>query len=141
MAADAQAEQGLLMTVDESDLIRDDGEDEEFGRFVAGHKRPCRLLGTKYAFLATVAVVLAVVSAAVVAGLALLSNPSFLRRGRWTGDRSSQPVLLISMDGFRASYLDRNLTPFLSSIANDTGLRAEYLISQFPVSRHNTLLP
>lgn len=41
------------------------------------------------------------------------------------------PVLLISIDGFRADYLDRGLTPTLKSLA-DSGVRAEYMRPSFP---------
>jgi predicted AlkP superfamily pyrophosphatase or phosphodiesterase len=40
-------------------------------------------------------------------------------------------VLLISLDGVRASYLDKGLTPNLLALSRK-GLRAEYLQSIFP---------
>lgn len=42
-------------------------------------------------------------------------------------------TILISLDGFRYDYLDRGLTPTLSSIANE-GVRAAYLQPVFPTS-------
>lgn len=36
------------------------------------------------------------------------------------------PVLLISIDGFRADYLDRGLTPTLKALA-EAGVRAEFM--------------
>lgn len=41
------------------------------------------------------------------------------------------PLLLISIDGFRADYLDRGLTPTLKALAN-SGVRAEYMRPSFP---------
>ncbi|MEP6883100.1 MAG: ectonucleotide pyrophosphatase/phosphodiesterase [Dokdonella sp.] len=41
------------------------------------------------------------------------------------------PLLLISIDGFRADYLDRGLTPTLNALA-DSGVRAEYMRPSFP---------
>jgi predicted AlkP superfamily pyrophosphatase or phosphodiesterase len=44
---------------------------------------------------------------------------------------TSDPVILISIDGFRADYLDRGITPTLASLAAD-GVRAEALKPAFP---------
>jgi predicted AlkP superfamily pyrophosphatase or phosphodiesterase len=41
------------------------------------------------------------------------------------------PLILISIDGFRADYLDRGITPNLSALAAD-GVRAKALRSAFP---------
>lgn len=41
------------------------------------------------------------------------------------------PLLLVSIDGFRADYLDRGLTPTLVALA-DEGVRAEYMQPSFP---------
>lgn len=41
------------------------------------------------------------------------------------------PLLLISIDGFRADYLDRGLTPTLKALAV-SGVRAEYMRPSFP---------
>ena len=41
------------------------------------------------------------------------------------------PLILISIDGFRADYLDRGLTPTLAALAKD-GVRAQALRSSFP---------
>ena len=41
------------------------------------------------------------------------------------------PLLLISIDGFRADYLDRGFTPTLNALA-DSGVRAEYMRPSFP---------
>ncbi|TDJ46893.1 MAG: alkaline phosphatase family protein, partial [Gemmatimonadetes bacterium] len=40
-------------------------------------------------------------------------------------------VLLVSIDGFRADYLDADLTPNLNALAS-RGVRAEALIPSFP---------
>ncbi|KAJ2725907.1 hypothetical protein GGI07_000952 [Coemansia sp. Benny D115] len=42
-------------------------------------------------------------------------------------------VVLVSVDGFRADYLDRNITPALRHIGKQ-GLRADYMIPSFPSS-------
>ncbi|HEV7489530.1 MAG TPA: ectonucleotide pyrophosphatase/phosphodiesterase [Rhodanobacteraceae bacterium] len=52
------------------------------------------------------------------------------------------PVILISIDGFRADYLDRSLTPTLLSLAAD-GVRADALKPAFPTltfPNHYTLV-
>jgi predicted AlkP superfamily pyrophosphatase or phosphodiesterase len=41
------------------------------------------------------------------------------------------PLILVSIDGFRADYLDRGLTPNLAALAA-TGVRAERMIPSFP---------
>ncbi len=41
------------------------------------------------------------------------------------------PLLLISIDGFRADYLDRGLTPTLQALA-ESGVRAEFMRPSFP---------
>ncbi len=62
---------------------------------------------------------------------------------RFTGDEHQEthrppppavaatPVILISIDGFRADYLDRGLTPNLKALA-DGGARAERMLPSFP---------
>lgn len=45
--------------------------------------------------------------------------------------RTSDPVLLISIDGLRADYLQRGLTPNLSRIASE-GVRAEWMNPSYP---------
>lgn len=52
------------------------------------------------------------------------------------------PLVLISLDGFRADYLDRGLTPNLSALAAD-GVRAKAMRPSFPsvtTPNHYTLL-
>lgn len=52
------------------------------------------------------------------------------------------PVILISIDGFRADYLDRGLTPTLASLAAD-GVRADAMKPAFPTltfPNHYTLV-
>ncbi|WP_371281898.1 ectonucleotide pyrophosphatase/phosphodiesterase [Dokdonella sp.] len=41
------------------------------------------------------------------------------------------PLILISIDGFRAEFLDRGLTPTLNALA-DSGVRARYMRPSFP---------
>lgn len=43
----------------------------------------------------------------------------------------SRPLLVVSMDGFRADYLTRNLTPTLQEFA-DEGVSAEYMVPSYP---------
>ncbi len=53
-----------------------------------------------------------------------------------------EPVILISIDGFRADYLDRALTPTLSALAAN-GARAQWLRPSFPTltfPNHYTLV-
>jgi predicted AlkP superfamily pyrophosphatase or phosphodiesterase len=52
---------------------------------------------------------------------------------RHDGDRITRPtpLILISIDGFRADFLDRGLTPTLKAIA-DSGVRAKYMRPSFP---------
>ncbi|MFT4179884.1 MAG: ectonucleotide pyrophosphatase/phosphodiesterase [Thermomonas sp.] len=45
--------------------------------------------------------------------------------------RSADPVLLISIDGLRADYLERGLTPNLSRIAGE-GVRAQWMNPSYP---------
>ena len=52
------------------------------------------------------------------------------------------PLILISIDGFRAEYLDRGLTPTLTALA-EGGVRAEAMRPSFPVNtfpNHYTLV-
>lgn len=54
----------------------------------------------------------------------------------------ANPVVLISIDGFRADYLDRGLTPTLSALAVD-GVRADAMKPSFPTltfPNHYTLV-
>ena len=44
---------------------------------------------------------------------------------------SPAPVLLISLDGFRADYLERGLTPRLTRLARE-GVRAEWMTPSYP---------
>jgi predicted AlkP superfamily pyrophosphatase or phosphodiesterase len=54
----------------------------------------------------------------------------------------ADPVILISIDGFRADYLDRGVTPTLASLAA-SGVRADALRPSFPTltfPNHYTLV-
>ena len=44
---------------------------------------------------------------------------------------SHPPLLIISLDGFRADYLDRDLTPNIQSFASD-GVQAAYMTPAYP---------
>ena len=68
------------------------------------------------------------------------SRPAPRCRRRPGGD--APPVLLVSIDGFRADYLDRGITPNLSRIAN-TGVRADGMRPSYPAltfPNHYTLV-
>jgi len=47
------------------------------------------------------------------------------------GSRRPAPLLLISIDGYRADYLERGLNPTLQRLA-DTGVRAQWMQPSFP---------
>lgn len=47
------------------------------------------------------------------------------------GSEATQPLILISIDGFHPDYLDRGLTPTLQGLADD-GVRARWLQPSFP---------
>ncbi|HKE48842.1 MAG TPA: ectonucleotide pyrophosphatase/phosphodiesterase [Rhodanobacteraceae bacterium] len=56
--------------------------------------------------------------------------------------RATDPVILVSIDGFRADYLDRGLTPTLAALAAG-GVRADALKPSFPTltfPNHYTLV-
>ncbi|MBN8480506.1 MAG: alkaline phosphatase family protein [Xanthomonadales bacterium] len=46
-------------------------------------------------------------------------------------DRNTPTLLLVSIDGYRADYLDRGLSPTLAALAAD-GVRARYMRPSFP---------
>lgn len=54
--------------------------------------------------------------------------PSVLSNGTHEYDPT---IIVISLDGFRADYLDKGISPALQSFADD-GIRAEYLQPSFP---------
>ena len=61
---------------------------------------------------------------------------------RATGQGGARPLILVSIDGFRADYLDRGRTPTLAALAAD-GVRAEALKPAFPTltfPNHYTLV-
>ncbi|KAI9597075.1 alkaline-phosphatase-like protein [Syncephalis fuscata] len=69
-----------------------------------------------------------------------VSGPQYTRSNGT--DSFSQTVIMISIDGMRADYLDRSLTPILASMAKD-GVRAEYMTPSFPsttFANHYTLV-
>lgn len=43
----------------------------------------------------------------------------------------THPLILMSLDGFRADYLDRGLTPSLKALA-DRGVHATYMVPSYP---------
>ena len=52
-------------------------------------------------------------------------------RAPTSGPAEPRTVLLVSIDAFRADYLDRGITPTLSRIANE-GVRAEWMNPSYP---------
>jgi len=80
-----------------------------------------------------------IIATSVVVGLSLLAvlvtlvslNP------KGSGDKCPQdykdkpPVVLVSLDGFRASYMKRNLTPTLATLAQE-GVSAPYMYPSYP---------
>lgn len=49
----------------------------------------------------------------------------------WADSAPNPPLILVSIDGFRADYLDRGVSPMLSALAAG-GVRAERMIPSFP---------
>lgn len=64
---------------------------------------------------------------AALAGLALAGSPALAQDRR--------PLILISIDGFRAEYLERGLTPTLGALA-EGGVRARAMRPSFPVNTY-----
>ena len=50
---------------------------------------------------------------------------------RQQGFQRPTPLVLVSIDGFRADFLNRGLTPTLNALA-DSGVHAEYMLPSFP---------
>jgi ectonucleotide pyrophosphatase/phosphodiesterase family member 5 len=64
-------------------------------------------------------------------GLACVFAASLSAIGAWAAPQVRPPLILVSIDGFRADYLDRGVSPNLTSLAAG-GVRAERLIPSFP---------
>ena len=65
------------------------------------------------------------------AALALLAGCASTRPVAQAEAGAPAPVLLVSLDGFRADYLDRGISPTLSALASD-GVRARAMEPSFP---------
>ena len=65
------------------------------------------------------------------AALALLAGCASTSPVAQTAAAAPAPVLMVSIDGFRADYLDRGLSPTLSALASD-GVRAQAMEPSFP---------
>ncbi|XP_071548743.1 venom phosphodiesterase-like isoform X2 [Panulirus ornatus] len=61
----------------------------------------------------------------------LLSEDRSKEVSQCSADYKTHPLLLVSMDGFRASYLTRNLTPTLQKLAEE-GVHAPYMKPSYP---------
>lgn len=61
----------------------------------------------------------------------LFSEEEALELSQCPRDYPTHPLLLISMDGFRADYLARNLTPTLQKLA-DEGVHAPFMKPSYP---------
>ncbi|XP_042241449.1 venom phosphodiesterase-like [Homarus americanus] len=73
-------------------------------------------------FLGTVAVLL--ISSIVLMCVLIQADPD-------QPTKSTHPLILVSLDGFRADYLDRHITPTLQSIGN-RGVKANYMKPSYP---------
>jgi predicted AlkP superfamily pyrophosphatase or phosphodiesterase len=58
-------------------------------------------------------------------------QPSISAASGPAGTSRPTPLLLVSIDGYRADYLDRGLTPTLQTLA-DSGVRARWMQPSFP---------
>lgn len=65
------------------------------------------------------------------ATLGCAHQPSINAASRTTAARHPAPLLLISIDGYRANYLARRLNPTLQTLA-DTGVHAQWMQPSFP---------
>ena len=68
------------------------------------------------------------------AALALLAGCASTRPLAQPEAAAPAPVLLVSIDGFRADYLDRGISPTLSALARD-GVRAQPVTHRAPPGR------
>jgi predicted AlkP superfamily pyrophosphatase or phosphodiesterase len=85
-------------------------------------------------------IILASLFAATLVGCATLSRPPASETGSVTS--STPEVILVSIDGYRADYLDRGDNPVLERLAAE-GVRARWMIPSFPTvtePNHYTLI-
>ncbi|KAL2914360.1 hypothetical protein HK105_206132 [Polyrhizophydium stewartii] len=122
----------LGIGVGESDAAAasdDDDDDDESGwAYDYGEYSEYQALG---AVKSATIVLIAAAAAASVAGLLWLAGRGCGPGGCGRDGALRRTVLLVSLDGFRADYLERGLTPNIKRIA-DGGVRAEYLKPSFP---------
>ncbi|XP_015752630.1 PREDICTED: ectonucleotide pyrophosphatase/phosphodiesterase family member 3-like [Acropora digitifera] len=90
---------------------------------------------SKKLFAFVVAVVLVLLLLIILLVVFLTKSPNEGEKARihcpeWKND-AKYPLILISMDGFRPDYLDRNITPNINYLARN-GVRAKFLRPQFP---------
>ncbi|XP_029184805.2 ectonucleotide pyrophosphatase/phosphodiesterase family member 3-like isoform X1 [Acropora millepora] len=90
---------------------------------------------SKKLFAFVVAVVLVLLLLIILLVVFLTKSPNEGEKARihcpeWNYD-TKYPLILISMDGFRPDYLDRNITPNINYLARN-GVRAKFLRPQFP---------
>ncbi|XP_067027569.1 ectonucleotide pyrophosphatase/phosphodiesterase family member 3-like isoform X2 [Acropora muricata] len=90
---------------------------------------------SKKLFAFVVAVVLVLLLLIILLVVFLTKSPNEGEKARihcpeWNDD-TKYPLILISMDGFRPDYLDRNITPNINYLARN-GVRAKFLRPQFP---------
>lgn len=85
-----------------------------------------------------IAIITAIGSSLVVALVVTLSLtlggetlPSRLDPSQCPADYGHRPVLLVSLDGFRADYLQRGLTPTIQRMA-ENGVHSPFMMSSFP---------
>jgi len=90
---------------------------------------------SKKLFAFVVAVVLVLLLLIILLVVFLTKSPNEGEKARihcpeWKND-TKYPLILISMDGFRPDYLDRDITPNINYLARN-GVRAKFLRPQFP---------
>ncbi|XP_068244378.1 ectonucleotide pyrophosphatase/phosphodiesterase family member 3-like [Palaemon carinicauda] len=57
--------------------------------------------------------------------------PERLDGSKCPAEYGSHPLILVSIDGFRADFLQRNLTPSIQNVAN-RGVHAQYMMASYP---------
>lgn len=70
-------------------------------------------------------------AAALLATLVAAPGTALSRKEKERAALQAAPVVLVSIDGFRADYFDRGLTPYLAMLAR-VGARAEWLTPSYP---------
>ncbi|KYQ92865.1 type I phosphodiesterase/nucleotide pyrophosphatase family protein [Tieghemostelium lacteum] len=120
-----------------------DGEDREDHSFieVESYRQPQDKVKFKRLLILSMGVLLAVTLAIVlfliIRSTTITSSDSSSSYSSSSSNTSpniktTNPLIIISLDGFRWDYLNRNITPNLLSISSGAGVRANFSIPQFP---------